>query len=899
MKKQEPKARISARTTSIDFSKEYSTKYCIPIWLRDEQIRLAIKKVKGRVQPYEGIRQDPVAVVGFGPSLKETWQDIRRFRYVISCSGAHKFLLEHGIVPTWHIEVDPREHKIQLLGTPDKRVIYLPSSTSHPKYLDHILASGAEVLLWHVFTNEEDGSRILPQGEWAITGGADAGLRALVMARFFGFRDIHVFGMDGSAGPAKESHAAVHPNPPPLYFECEYPEGSGRIYHTTPGLLACAKSVPHEVDQLKDTTVTFYGKGMIQDMMKSHIKKNAAGALLGVQKEPVISEEYRALNQQLHDTNSYYGTSGVRHVETVIKLAESIKTQSILDYGCGKGLLAKGLPFPIWEYDPAIEGKQELPRPADLVVCTDVLEHIEPDRLRAVLQDLARCTRKVGYFTINTGPAKKFLPDGRNAHLIQKDKEWWAQKLSAYFDIAKIFEEGPEIRAVVGPRTAKPNEGLVTVTKGQTSVTFATPNEATRWRANSLFDKEPCTIQWIETFQRGDVLWDIGANMGGYTVWAGSHKGVEVYAFEPEANNYALLCKNIRRNHVNGMAFCCALSDMQKLDALYCSQPGAGSSCHSFGSEVGPDLNTRTGVKQGAVGMTLDLLAQMLPVPTHIKIDVDGFEHLVIAGGKTLLQDRRVKSLLIEVNTNLAEHQEMVSYLSGIGFTYDKGQAQAAMRTSGVFQGCAEHIFTRVDYHQEEMERYVLQKIEDAEIIKNPFPHLLIRDILPKQDYEELINTLPKSIDYLPLETRGTKGYPERSYHTAPPMLSWMTRGKLRDALDRKFGLTPSSSDEILLLRDRQGYKIPPHTDTPAKAVTMLVYLDVDHHGTTLYKPKKKGFTDPEGMHHPFEQFTAVKTASASLNSALIFARTDTSFHGVPPYPGPGERNILLYDSKR
>lgn len=891
-----PTARVSARTEKMDFSQKYGTKYCIPTWLRDEQVRLAIKKVKGRVVPNADILEDPIAVVGFGPSLKETVEEIRGYRYIISCSGAHKYLIDRGIIPTWHVEVDPRSHKIGLLGPADKRVIYLPSSTSHPEYLDHLLSSGAEVLLWHVFTNEEEGARIIPPGEWMVTGGADAGLRSLVMARLFGFTNIHVFGIDGSAGKHENSHASHHPNSPGKFFKCEYPEHSGQFFMTTPALLSCAKSFPHEVDQLKDATVTFHGEGLVQTIMKGHVQKALKASDLAYQKTALITPEYRQLNKDLHATNSLYGTSGVKHVETVLKLAEGISTKSVLDYGCGKGLLAKGLPFPVWEYDPAIEGKDELPRPADLVVCTDVLEHIEPDLIKPVLADLARCVKKVGYFVIHTGPAKKKLADGRNAHLIQQGRAWWEKVLGKFFDVAKTIEEGPELRVIVGPKTKKAIPEQTTVEHNGTSVTFRTPNEATQWRANTLFTKEPVTIEWIDSFEPGAVLWDVGANVGGYTVWASKRKNAEVYAFEPESSNYALLCENMRINNVRGRAYCVAVADVPKVSTLFCAQTSPGGSCNSFDSNIGFNLEPRQGIPQGTIGMTLDSLALDLPFPSHIKIDVDGLEHYVLRGGYSFFADKRLQSILIEVNRNLPCHINMLDILKDLGFSYDESQVQKSLRTEGAFKGCAEYVFSRVQVNH--MEMHVLEKIINAPMRDYPFPHIILHDVFRKDEYEEIMRELPLDSKYKPLEARGTKGYPERSTHHVPSQLSWMTNGRLRKALDEKFGVQ-SVSDEAIFLRDKPGYKITPHTDTPAKAVTMLVYLGEARHGTTLYTPKKKGFADKKGLHHKFEDFNEYATADGAPNTAIIFARTDNSFHGTKPWKGPGNRDILLYDSKR
>jgi hypothetical protein len=160
----------------------------------------------------------------------------------------------------------------------------------------------------------------------------------------------------------------------------------------------------------------------------------------------LISPEFLQLQRELHTTNVDYGTSGRLYVAIVQHLITQLKTTSVLDYGCGKGTLGKHLAIPIKAYDPAIPGKEQTPAPADLVVCTDVLEHIEPECLDAVLSDLARCTLRYGYFTINTQPALKVYADGRNTHLIQEGQEWWITKLSPFFTIMKVVDRPPELQ---------------------------------------------------------------------------------------------------------------------------------------------------------------------------------------------------------------------------------------------------------------------------------------------------------------------------------------------------------------------------------------------------------------------------------------------------------------------
>jgi hypothetical protein len=435
---------------ALDHREKQEVQYCIPLWLRDLQIAQSIARIRDRIQPHYDRRDAPIALVNFGPSLHDTWEQIRAFRYVMSCSGSHQFLVDRGIVPTWHVEVDPRAHKATLMGPPHPDVEYLIASTCHRAVFDHL--EGHKVTLWHVFDNKEDGKRTLPAGEWALTGGCSVGLRTMTIARFLGFHDLHIFGMDGCVRPG-QSHALSHPNAPTKTMPCDY---NGVTYQTTPSMLEAARGTFHELDQMHDVTPTFYGSGLVQAMAKDWTRAPTKNTqVIGIQKPELISTAYAALNAKLHQEVVTYGVGGRKHADVVRKLATTLATTSVLDYGCGKGELAKALPFPIWEYDPAIPGKEQSPRPADLVVCTDVLEHVEPDKLGPVLDDLRRCTRRLGFFTIHMGPAGKTYADGRNTHLIQRKKPWWTQHLARHFRVHKTWTVGITLYVLVSPRPKK------------------------------------------------------------------------------------------------------------------------------------------------------------------------------------------------------------------------------------------------------------------------------------------------------------------------------------------------------------------------------------------------------------------------------------------------------------
>jgi hypothetical protein len=152
----------------------------------------------------------------------------------------------------------------------------------------------------------------------------------------------------------------------------------------------------------------------------------------------LITEEYRKLNAQKHEDTPHFGSLGYQLADHVREVARHIGAHTILDYGCGKRTLEKKLGYAINNYDPAIPGCDATPDPADLVVCCDVLEHIEPECLDAVLDDLTRVTKNIIMFLIDTEPAMKHLADGRNAHAIIKPPEWWIPHLIARWDLKEM-----------------------------------------------------------------------------------------------------------------------------------------------------------------------------------------------------------------------------------------------------------------------------------------------------------------------------------------------------------------------------------------------------------------------------------------------------------------------------
>lgn len=162
----------------------------------------------------------------------------------------------------------------------------------------------------------------------------------------------------------------------------------------------------------------------------------------------LISESYREQQEALHNSKKInYGTVGAQYGEVVGEMIDFLEVDTLLDYGSGKNLslqttLAPQRKFTYQAYDPGVPDYADDPVPAELVVCIDVLEHIEPDCLDDVLDHLESLTERILFATVHTGPAGKILPDGRNAHLIQKPVEWWLPKFTERFELIGLKSRG-------------------------------------------------------------------------------------------------------------------------------------------------------------------------------------------------------------------------------------------------------------------------------------------------------------------------------------------------------------------------------------------------------------------------------------------------------------------------
>jgi FkbM family methyltransferase len=218
-----------------------------------------------------------------------------------------------------------------------------------------------------------------------------------------------------------------------------------------------------------------------------------------------------------------------------------------------------------------------------------------------------------------------------------------------------------------------------TVRKDKHKYVFYVSSRCSLGRAVSLFTKEPDTIEWINSFAGDDVFYDIGANIGAFTVYAAVRNNkAKVYAFEPAFHNYYLLNRNMILNRLdNARAFNIAFTNACKMDLIYMKTTVDGGAGVNVGESV--DCNKVKFIPeyvQPIVCYTLDGFIQQhkLDFPNHIKIDVDGLEPEIIEGSVKTIGDKRLMSLLVEVNEADDKSMEMVEKIKSSGFKIRKSK---------------------------------------------------------------------------------------------------------------------------------------------------------------------------------------------------------------------------------
>lgn len=254
--------------------------------------------------------------------------------------------------------------------------------------------------------------------------------------------------------------------------------------------------------------------------------------------------------------------------------------------------------------------------------------------------------------------------------------------------------------ALVSSRLAEQLSPVVSVKTKLGAIQLFCPGSIPFWRAETLLTKEPETIEWIDSFDDDSVFWDVGANVGVYSLYAALRPRVKVLAFEPAAVNHYVLTRNIELNKMDDRisALCIAFSDLSQLSHFFMANTELGGALHSFAEAVdwqGKPFSAK--FKQAMLGFSIDDFIEEFdpPFPNHIKIDVDGLEDRIIKGAQKTISDKRLKSLLVELDADRTEYcRNVITSLANAGLDLLAKKHGPTLET-GAISGAYNHIVVR------------------------------------------------------------------------------------------------------------------------------------------------------------------------------------------------------------
>ena len=190
---------------------------------------------------------------------------------------------------------------------------------------------------------------------------------------------------------------------------------------------------------------------------------------------------------------------------------------------------------------------------------------------------------------------------------------------------------------------------------------FTIPNNKSLFRVNTFSTKEPETLDWIDSLSNDCIIWDIGANIGLYSIYAAKIKNKsKIFAFEPSVFNLELLARNIYLNKLEDriVIIPTPINENTLINKMYMSNTDWGGAMSTFGNDLGWDGNPiNKSFVYNTLSISLDDMINKfnLQLPNYIKMDVDGIEHLLLKSGEKVMNN--VDSIIIEINDDFIEQK--------------------------------------------------------------------------------------------------------------------------------------------------------------------------------------------------------------------------------------------------
>lgn len=228
-------------------------------------IKANCERIKDRLTKVEESLEEPIAIVGYGPTLKKFWNRIKEFKTILSTSGAHKFLVDRDVIPTYHVDVDFRARKALHTKESHPDIEYLFASIVHPEMLDNV--EGKRTKLWHIALKgiEYPDKELVLQSYW------DVGQEAILVAKALGYRNLHLFGYDYAFEvDSGLTHAGVHNGIPGtrVFAKC-----GNRFYQTSDSLARGVMTFTKLMEDNPDLNLSIYSDGLLSAYLTQHYGK--------------------------------------------------------------------------------------------------------------------------------------------------------------------------------------------------------------------------------------------------------------------------------------------------------------------------------------------------------------------------------------------------------------------------------------------------------------------------------------------------------------------------------------------------------------------------------------------------------------------------------------------------
>ena len=399
-----------------------------------------------------------------GPSLENHLGEIKAKsllpeRYMVVCSNmTASYLRGHGITPHAHFVLDPQEKKKYDVEGATSEITYWINAACDPAVFETLKKQDITPKIFLADFDPEGRAiqavKDCGKGMMAIQGGTMAGLRAINLADGLGFRKMEYYGFDATV-QVKDGKArpyAYDKKRGEAIIEVECDRCSER-FDTTLIFQSQVNEFIQWQRNMPWMDIKIIGGGLIAHCQKHYQESLKPYGNLR------FTEGYKKLQQELHGGGDY-GHTGKQYIPTiyhaVAQLAKRLGSVSVLDYGSASGETMKEVREHLWVppgvedrcYDPFVDEFSGEPDPADLVICTDVLEHVEPECTGAVLDHIQSLTKRLVFFSISLVEARKVLSDGRNAHINLPGTEFWLKEIKRRFITSEAKEAGRTLLVV-------------------------------------------------------------------------------------------------------------------------------------------------------------------------------------------------------------------------------------------------------------------------------------------------------------------------------------------------------------------------------------------------------------------------------------------------------------------